>query len=151
IRGHVNPQTPIAHQIDEERWEHLLRGMPEAHRDVYFMPAYHRLHRENGDGDPCCSAVVEGSRVLLVPGLQARIDGSAAPGRAPLRALQTCNGYGGPLASPNADAAFLERAWSVWRRESRRAGLVAAFFRLHPLLDNARWLPPDARVILDRQ
>jgi len=64
--------------------------------------------------------------------------------------LQTCNGYGGPLATPASPVSFLEEAWEAWRAAAAREGGVAAFFRLHPLLSNGRLLPADATVRLDR-
>ena len=65
--------------------------------------------------------------------------------------LETWNGYGGPLASPDADPDFLARAWAAWKSASRKEGMVAAFFRLHPLLDNSSLLPADSEVRADRK
>jgi hypothetical protein len=112
--------------------------------DVYFGAAYHGLYEANGDGAPQCLRVTDGRHHLLVPGLVTAIPGE------PTSDLQSCNGYGGPLASDGAPPDFLERAWSIWRDAERERGVVAALFRLHPLVDNQRWLPADARVLDDR-
>jgi hypothetical protein len=125
-------------------WDDALARLPPAARDVYFTPAYHALHAESGDGLPVCARVEEAAASLLVPGLRVAIEGTTR------HDLQTCNGYGGPLAGEEAERRFLEEAWAAWRSAAARSGLVAAFFRLHPLLGNERWLPADARVVTDR-
>lgn len=131
--------------LDGARWHAALDALGPALTDVYFSPAYHELHERNGDGRACCFGVTDGDARLLVPGLRVAL--GAAAGSAD---LQSCNGYGGPLASPGADTAFLERAWASWREAARQDGIVAALFRLHPLLDNRRWLPADAVVRRER-
>jgi hypothetical protein len=132
-------------------WQEALAQLPPEARDIYFTPEYHELHAANGDGTASCALVRDHEQMLLVPGLCVPIPPGLA-GEADLNCfdLQTCNGYGGPLASPNASRDFLERAWPDWRQASRAQGMVAAFFRLHPLLDNARWLPEDAQTIAER-
>src|SRR4051812_33412043 len=113
-------------QLTNAAWKQALDALPPPCRDVYFTPEYYDLHVANGEGVAVCSLVQEGNAVLLVPGLRVAIDGK--PG---LFDLQTCNGYGGPVASPEADEAFLARAWELWRSAMAAEGIVAAFFRLH--------------------
>ncbi len=132
-------------------WSEALAAFPPAYRDVYFTPEYHGLHAVNGDGDPFCTMIREGNEALLVPGLRVPVPGYSGCMAGGSWDLQTCNGYGGPLASPSVDSTFLERAWAIWRSQLASGGCVAAFFRLHPLLENEGWLPGDARVIADRQ
>ena len=55
------------------------------------------------------------------------------------------------MATSDVSRGFIERAWDEWRRHCRRQGIVAAFFRLHPLLQNEQFLPSDARVLSERQ
>lgn len=130
------------------QWQDVLAGLPGEVRDVYFTPDYHRLHVAHGDGIGECMVLEEGGEMLMVPGLRVPIP---TVGSVALADLQTCNGYGGPLASPGASRDFIEKAWAEWRRANAADHVVAAFFRLHPLLDNARWLPADARIERDRQ
>ncbi|MGA2066651.1 MAG: GNAT family N-acetyltransferase [Thermoguttaceae bacterium] len=137
---------------DAAAWNSVLAGCLAPYRDVYFLPEYHHLHEANGDGEALGTVVQNGDGTLLVPGIRMSIP--PAPGTGcdhPLWDLQTCNGYGGPLASPSAAPDFLEWAWNEWRTECRRLGIVAGFFRLHPLLGNERFLPRDAVVVRDRQ
>jgi hypothetical protein len=133
----------IEMELGTQAWTEALGRLPAPSQDVYFTPAYHQLHAPGAGAVPMCSRIADGSRTLLVPGLRVPID----EGR---QDLQTCNGYGGPLASEGAEATFLEEAWARWREEAARQHLVAAFFRLHPLLANERWLPTEARIVHDR-
>lgn len=132
-----------AANLNASQWQEWLDAFPPACRDVYFTPAYHEAHVIEG-AVPAAAGFSEGSRRLLVPGVRMPVEGGRFD-------MQSSNGYGGPLASPEADAAFLERAWEAWRQEARRAGVLAVFFRLHPLLGNRRWLPEGAQLRRDRQ
>src|SRR5207253_1064519 len=78
------------------------------------------------------------------------IPGSGRASDAPLWDLQTCNGYGGPIAATVPGEEAVEQVWKEWRELTRASGGVAAFFRLHPLLGNERLLPRDAMVRIDR-
>jgi GNAT acetyltransferase-like protein len=131
-------------ELRSDAWSEELERLPLSCRDTYFTPGYHGLHAASGDGAPVCSMIEEGSRRLLIPGLRVPIEDT---GR---QDLQTCNGYGGPLASEGADRSFLDQAWARWREAAAHQGIVAGFFRLHPLLGNERWLPADACVVSDR-
>ena len=125
-------------------WWTALRRLPANFSDMYFTPEYHHLHAANGDGTAECTAIIDGEQTLIVPGLRVPIPAADA---SVCSDLQTCNGYGGPLASPNASREFIEQAWAEWQRQRAAAGVVAGFFRLHPLLANERCLPAAARVI----
>lgn len=125
-------------------WDEALAGLPGGD-DVYFGHGYHLLHA-GPEVNPECVMVEEDGRRLVVPGLRRPV-----PGHVALGDLQTCNGYGGPLASADLDPERCDRLWRRYREAAAADSLVAAFFRLHPLLGNERWLPSDARVVEDRQ
>lgn len=134
--------------LNSADWHAALEEMPLECRDVYFMPEYHRMHQANGDGQAMSMIAREERKSLLIMGMRSAIPGPP-PGSAAWD-LETCNGYGGPIASGDVDEAFLSRAWAEWRGEYAEAGMVAAFFRMHPLLHNNKLLPPDAEVRLER-
>jgi len=128
--------------LDAPSWRDALDRLGPS--DVYFSPDYHLLHERNGDGRAVCAAIdLAGGSQLLVPGLRVPLSGGAAD-------LQSCNGYGGPLAPASSDRSALELAWSSWREAARGDGIVAAMFRLHPILDNRVWLPDAAIVRRER-
>lgn len=134
--------------LDEAAWEDKIASFPLECQDVYFTRQYHHMHSAAGLVQAHAVVVERDGEKLFVPGLRTAIQGEA--GQPDRWDLQTCNGYGGPLASENASSRFLEAAWSAWRRQVASRGCVAAFFRLHPLLQNDRWLPADATVRRDR-
>lgn len=134
----------VAQQLAPDAWRAALREFGPAGGDVYFQPEYHRLHEVNGDGIPAAWMMRDGEHKLLVAGLRTNIPSSLHWD------LQTCNGYGGPLANEEADPGFLAAAWDAWRAAAGAEGCVAAFLRLHPLLDNQRWLPAGSPVREDR-
>jgi len=144
--------TQFTASTNLQGWSEGLSQLPVEAQDVYFTPEYHDLHVANGDGTGFCTLLQDKDQALLVPGLRMPVPPSLSHDPiANFFDLQTCNGYGGPVASENVTREFLERAWTEWRQASAKEGIVAAFFRLHPLLQNERWLPADARVILDRR
>jgi hypothetical protein len=133
-------------------WSEALSKFPVKAQDVYFTPEYHGLHIVNSNGEVFCTLLQDKEQTLIVPGLRLPVPSWLSHKQsATYFDLQTCNGYGGPVASENVTREFLERAWNEWRRESAKNGIVAAFFRLHPLLYNERWLPTDAEIVYDRQ
>jgi len=130
--------------LGDASWDDEVSQLCGGTPDVYFSAAYHHLHEIAGDGAATASIVGDGDGRLIVPGLRVPIPGTDCWD------LQSCNGYGGPLAHARAVPSTLGPAWKEWAEESRSTGGVAGFFRLHPLLDNARWLPADAVVRDDR-
>jgi UDP-N-acetylbacillosamine alanyltransferase len=131
--------------LSDEAWTAELDRLPLACRDVYFTPAYHHLHATGGEGAPACVRIEDGDRRLLIPGLRVPIGNTGRDD------FQTGNGYGGPLGSDAANTGFVEEAWARWRERAAVDRIVAAFFRLHPLLGNERWLPADAELRVDRR
>jgi hypothetical protein len=124
-------------------------ALPPELRDVYFEPQYLALHAQ--EGEPSVLAMSEGDHRLIVPGLRVPIEGEPPVHGRPAFDLQTPNGYGGPLLTPGAPDGFVDDAWRAWKDAAAAAGTIAGFFRLHPLLRNRRFLPSDARIVIDRQ
>jgi len=133
--------------IDETAWDALVAA---SDADVYFTPSYHRISEIGEGGRPMCLVARHPAGTLLVPGLVRDAAPDLVSGALD---MQTCNGYGGPLlltrSTPARDE--LHSMWASIRAVAIRERVVAAFFRLHPLLGNERWLPDDAEVRFDRQ
>jgi hypothetical protein len=133
--------------LDQASWRSALERFGPSLADVYFSHDYHDLYERNGDGRAVCFAADVAGAQLLVPGLRVSLP---HPNSA-VADLQSCNGYGGPLAPPAADSVFLERAWASFREAARGERIVATLFRLHPLLGNRRCLPADAVIRRERK
>lgn len=112
-------------------WSEVLT---RCRHDVYHLPAYAGLEAQRLGGEAqAFLASIDGAEVLL-PVVRRPVPG--APGRSD---LVSPYGYPGPVAT---DPALLDRraAWERLEDELRRAmraeGLVTAFLRLHPLLND---------------
>lgn len=126
----------------EAQWSKTLEQINKP--DVYFSWGYHALHSSTV-ASPLAVLVRDGANALFIPGMKSQI-----PQASGAWDLQTPNGYGGPLSTSSCDSAFIEGAWATARTKLSQAGCVAAFFRLHPLLDNPL-LPNDADKKFDRE
>jgi hypothetical protein len=108
--------------------------------DTYTSAAYHRA-----------SAQLEPAGALPTLLVHAGFEGEAAlplllrplPGGQGWDAV-SAYGYGGPVAAADHDVAAFGAALDAWARENR---VVATFLRLHPLLGNARLVPPTAELV----
>ena len=129
---------------DIQLWNELLFQFPIDCQDVYFTPEYHNLHVANQEGQGVCFYMTDGQHALMVMGMLMPISDIFFD-------LQTCNGYGGPITTKSVPQSFLFEAWAVWKDACKSSGIIAAFFRLHPLLELGKNLPSDALVRYDRQ
>lgn len=139
-------------------WDDLLELVPH---DIYHTRAYHtnsrlgigscspetnsQLSHENGtrvDGDVrgrggcfLFSYQREGM-VFLFPFVLRTLDD--IPSCAGFRYFDVTSvyGYSGPLASTNASSTFIEDAWRELSGTWKAWGVVSAFTRFHPLLEN---------------
>jgi hypothetical protein len=131
----------IANDLNSISWKAVFDCFAESERDVYFTQEYHELEDSH---TAYCAVASKDQKRLLIPALRVPIGKTASWD------LQSCNGYGGPLCTSNADESFVEEAWAAWTRSAKNQNIIAAFFRLHPLLNNERWLPRAASVAADR-
>jgi hypothetical protein len=137
--------------LDATEWRDVLLRLPESQRDIYFTPEWLALHRRERSITAHLYAYESGSSVLAYPFLLRSFSriGERALGET-LCDLETAYGYGGPVASGAADG-FLAEAWSAFDAWCKAHRVVAEFVRLHPLLDNGKLLPAEARRSQDRE
>lgn len=117
---------------DSPRWAEALETMPH---DVFHLPSYLAFAaKDQVPGRPCAFLAEENGRRFLVPLIVRRLEtGERIPGDH-FDATGPRN-YAGPIVSPEADGAFVDRAVDTFRRELCRRRIITAFIRLHPLLD----------------
>jgi hypothetical protein len=138
---------------DAAEWHRLLEALPPSMQDVYFYPEYVALHRFIAGTRALLFAYQRGDGACwLYPFLLQPIEGMKDRDSAPTVwfDIETPYGYGGPLANTDS-AEFLAEAhtaFSAWCSEQK---VVAEFIRLHPLLQNERWLDSEIEVIYDRE
>jgi hypothetical protein len=134
---------------DTGAWHQVLSRIPKT--DIYFLPEYHRLYEQNGDGSARLFIAEDGDRVYVHPFLLRPISEVAGqPLREPLYDASSVYGYEGPLSSTD-DAAFNEagsRMLGTWFRDNN---VITEFVRFNPLLDNYRLVDADYTVQMNRE
>jgi ribosomal protein S18 acetylase RimI-like enzyme len=111
--------------FDAPEWAAVLR---RAAHDVYHWPAYVALCAAQERGRPSALHVTDGEREMLLPLIIRTIPGGGLDATSPY-------GYPGPVGRGTDDRAFLRVALVAGIQVLRDARIVAAFVRLHPLLN----------------
>jgi hypothetical protein len=115
---------------DSANWLALLDRLPH---DVYHRPDYHLLTGLGHQGTPQLFSYEESDgKLFLWPYLIRPIPATDNYD------VSSVYGYAGPVSSP--DPEFVQRAWLALGDHWRQLGVVSAFTRFHPLLDNAQLL-----------
>lgn len=143
VAGTSSPEGLVSvgdmHVVPAGQWDERVAALGGL--DTYTTAAYHRLsallttrgttsvllHFEHTDGDVALPLLLR-----PLPGGQGWDATSAY-------------GYGGPVARTDRAVAAFGMALDDWARGNR---VVATFLRLHPVLGNARLVPPTAELVL---
>lgn len=135
---------------DAATWKEHLARLPTNLRDVYFLSEYAALHCFTPDSRALMFAFQAEGEVWLYPFILRPVPriGDYLPPETWFD-IESPYGYGGPLASTDAAdfCGAAHRAFAAWCEEQR---IVAEFIRLHPLIENQRWLDPQVEVVYDR-
>lgn len=138
----------------EKRWLEILELFPAA--DVYYLPAYLRAWKINGDGEPLAVYYEDADGRVFYPFMVREIASLSWLKKrsdfAGYADIITPYGYGGPLiASPPGRRkkllANFRRFFDSFCREKK---FICEFVRFHPLLENHRDWPPDFPVEFNR-
>jgi len=136
---------------DTQAWRVALSRLPASVQDVYFQPEYASLAICSPEQRALLFVYQQGEHTWAYPFVIREIVQVAGHRLAePWCDIETPYGYGGPLSNTD-DASFLAAAhqsFAIWCRQNR---VIAEFVRLHPLLNNQRWLSPQAELIFDRE
>ena len=141
-------QYEVLKTKDEVKWRSVLAIFSCA--DVYFLPDYHKVYEENGEGEGCAFVVWDKSHILFYPFL---IRSILMVGDYFLSELwydiETVYGYSGPLSN-TTDLCFLHNAWAMFHKWCQENKVIAGFTRFHPVLQNQTLASSITRVQLDR-
>jgi hypothetical protein len=138
-------------QASDSSWNDLIELVPH---DIYHTREYHMTSSLGLRECPACvqpQAVSESTQQYLLFSYQK--NGMVFLFPYVLRTLEdilgyegrsyfdvtSVYGYGGPLASPNVSQEFLNEAWCELLESWRERGVISAFTRFHPLLQNVRF------------
>lgn len=120
----------------------LFETLPEEMKAPSLSPEYVTADSlRDASLEPLFWVYHEGNDFLYHPFHMAQIPGAR------YRDIQSAYGYGGPVAT-SEDPGFLGRADCAFREWCREEGIIAGFFRFHPLLSNWRFF--QGEVIRDR-
>jgi hypothetical protein len=123
--SHADLLTPA-----DASWDESLTGIPH---DIYHTAMYHRAPSLGVCGSPEAFLYREGEQRFLWP--YYRVPIPAAPGY-----FDANSAYGYPGPAAQGDAVFLQRAWRALNKHWELSGVVSAFTRFHPILENAALL-----------
>jgi ribosomal protein S18 acetylase RimI-like enzyme len=116
--------------VDAPEWAAALAAAPH---DFYQLPAYVAVCAEQEGARPRALYVAADAKVMLLPLLIRDIPGGGLDAASPY-------GYPGPVGIGTDDPTFLRIALVAGLNVLREAGIVSAFVRLHPLLNET---PPQ--------
>ena len=138
-------------QDDRAEWRTCMGLLPEVYQDVYSTPEWVSLHSFGAGAKGKLFVFRMEEDVWVHPVILRSISSIGKvhvdPG---LRDIESPYGYGGPLSS-SSDAGFLTKAWQAYRNWLTQCGVVAEFVRLHPLLENDRYLDSEMECTVDRE
>lgn len=114
----------------DPRWSGTLA---RARHDVYHLPSYAEAEAERLGGTATAFHRVQDGTEVLIPLVRRPV-----PDRPGWEDLVSPYGYPGPVTTrgaPTNDPAFWQAVFADMREEMRRASLLTAFLRLHPILN----------------
>lgn len=125
---------------NERTWLEILAGFTE--KDVYYLPAYNRICKDNGDGNPFAAYYENGSGKVFYPFIERDIlELPFLAGSNQWRGnkdITTPYGFGGPLISCKDPCGneLLKEFRNHFNRYCQERKIVSEFIRFHPLLEN---------------
>lgn len=142
----INKRVDILTTEDEARWHEVLQEAGVF--DFHHLPAYHRLAELRSEGEACMVVFRAGDCLMLCPFLL-RDTGIPFPTTSASGCLDatSVHGYPGPLASTASVSEDVRVEFANCVDDFLRSrGVVTAFTRLNPLLNQASLLPDPGEV-----
>ena len=124
------------------KWDSYIDRFSDEEKDIYFHEnyVYAQASKEN---EPICFVYEDREKCFLCPFLKGRVPWLDEPAYD----VETPYGYGGPIVNTK-DSGFIARAAAQMEDDLRHQGVIAGFFRFHPLLGNHNMLEKNANVDL---
>lgn len=121
---------------DSGSWQEALEHV--ASFDFYHMPQYHRLAQMRGEGEAIMPVFRAGAHLIAFPMLLRDV-GLSETGLGPAKDVTSVYGYAGPLASAGVDDETIADFADALRGFFRENGVICAFSRLHPLMEQSHF------------
>lgn len=127
-------------------WSEWLAGVPH---DFFHTAGHHRVWEENGSGSAWMAVYGSRGRSVAWPYLLRPIELDASAGTG-LFDITSVDGYAGPLLDGCvAGECFTSAAIDAIFHQWQELGVVSAFARFHPLLENHRAVPDTGVRLTD--
>lgn len=142
----MSGQFYVVQTGEAEHWREVLQRC--AAYDVYHLPEYHRLAEEPGDVQALLFVYEDDSVVVAMPLLLQRLDGVEGVAGTGYLDATSVYGYPGPVTNASAVSDDVAEIFSIslgGYLESR--GVVSAFSRLHPLIEQSSLLSGVGDVV----
>lgn len=102
--------------------------------DFHHLPSYHRLAEMRGEGDARLLVFQENGHVIAFPVLVRHVEQVRL---AEVKDVTSAHGYLGPLSSPGVPEDTRQRFLGELQAYYKSQGIITAFSRLHPLMDQS--------------
>jgi hypothetical protein len=125
---------------DAKRWHALVEGLPQARRDIHFLPEYGRVYRLSHGFEPLLALYCDDDGYVIQPLVRRPLDGlpfiAAAADGGGHADIANPYGYGGPLS--NRDGLAARRLYARFAADFAdwcdKRDLASEFASLHPFL-----------------
>lgn len=126
---------------DNERWDRALSALSESEKDVYYLRGYTEAFRLVGDGTPCLlHFTCEGNEAVCAMMLRDLAEDSNFVDKivkGTFYDMITPYGYGGFIFKNEPTANNLKELKTQLYDSLEQHNIVSAFFRFHPIMNNA--------------
>ncbi|MCP4214733.1 MAG: aminoacyltransferase [bacterium] len=129
---------------DENEWNRVVTAT-NAH-DFYHLNSYHKIAENNGEGSPLLFYYREDDRFIAMPFLTRPVHTVKGLEKADKKLTDATSvyGYAGPITnSKETDEHFIQNFNTHLTQFLNENSIVTAFSRLHPVLENHRFLSQD--------
>ncbi|NJO93009.1 MAG: hypothetical protein HC831_31650 [Chloroflexia bacterium] len=135
---------------DNSKWENHLNQITDKQQDIYFHPAYYKIYKEYGDGEPLCFVYSDNGNLALYPFLKNKIAKDDFGLEKDFFDIQGAYGYNGVISS-SYQSDFVNGFYQAFEDFCSHDGIIAEFTRFHPLLENYKFSSEHLTVIKDRK
>ena len=124
---------------ESQDWNSYIERTPH---DFFHRAEYHRVCEISGQGQAWLTLYGTLDKFVAWPIMLQDVQSDKSDSSSRFRDITSAYGYTGPTTCGcEHDRAFLRAAWTSMREVWRSLGVISAFTRFHPLLENHRHLP----------
>lgn len=134
---------------DASLWKSYLNKLPANLQDIYYMPEFYELYKNNGDGDTRCFIFEEGNSFGIYPFLINSINNLGYNLDQEYFDIQGAYGYNGVLSN-DMTVEFRRKFYDAFNQYCIENNIVAEFTRFHPINKNHLFSDGFLSIVKDR-